>query len=71
MELFDGAGGLVEGCIHNVHRSWLDVISVEDTKIVPLKGVQWHVYAAFGEFMAFCVVQSIASLIGITGILKL
>ncbi|XP_039137385.1 LOW QUALITY PROTEIN: ribosomal RNA small subunit methyltransferase E-like [Dioscorea cayenensis subsp. rotundata] len=48
VELFDGAGGLVEGCIHNVHRSWLDVISVEDTKIVPLKGVQWHVYAAFG-----------------------
>ncbi|KAJ0981830.1 hypothetical protein J5N97_010085 [Dioscorea zingiberensis] len=48
VELFDGAGGLVEGCIQNVHRSCLDIISVEDTKIIPLKGVQWHVYAAFG-----------------------
>lgn len=49
MQLFDGKGGLVEGCIQSVSRAGLDIMAVEEPQVVPPQGIQWHVYAAFGE----------------------
>ena len=49
VELFDGAGGLVEGVIHKVDKSGSDVELLEDARIIAPQGIQWHVFAAFGE----------------------
>ena len=49
VELFDGAGGLVEGFIHKVDKSGSDVELLEDARIIAPQGIQWHVFAAFGE----------------------
>ncbi|XP_042427551.1 ribosomal RNA small subunit methyltransferase E-like isoform X2 [Zingiber officinale] len=48
VQLFDGKGGLVEGCIQSVSRAGLDIMAVEEPQVVPPQGIQWHVYAAFG-----------------------
>ncbi|CAM8943081.1 unnamed protein product [Rhodiola kirilowii] len=48
VELFDGKGGLVEGCIQHVERGGLDVVALEDPRIVLLQNTQWHVFAALG-----------------------
>lgn len=49
VELFNGAGGVVESRIQSVDRSGADVMAVEDPKVIAPQGIQWHVYAAFGE----------------------
>jgi hypothetical protein len=49
VELFDGAGGLAEGFIHKVDKGGSDVELLEDARIVAPQGIQWHVFAAFGE----------------------
>ncbi|XP_059653057.1 uncharacterized protein LOC132300115 isoform X2 [Cornus florida] len=48
VELFNGKGGLIEGCIQSVDRSGADIVALEDLKLVPPQTTQWHVFAAFG-----------------------
>ncbi|PWA91674.1 methyltransferase [Artemisia annua] len=48
IELFNGKGGLVEGCIERIDRTGADVIALEDPKLVSTNITQWHVFAAFG-----------------------
>ncbi|XP_020243002.1 uncharacterized protein LOC109821229 [Asparagus officinalis] len=48
VELFDGAGGLIEGCIQRLDRTGADVMALEDPKVTTPQGTQWHVFAAFG-----------------------
>ncbi|KAK3149464.1 hypothetical protein QOZ80_3AG0217720 [Eleusine coracana subsp. coracana] len=48
VELFDGAGGLVEGSIKKVDKSGSDVELLEDARHIAPQGIQWHVFAAFG-----------------------
>ncbi|CAN6322740.1 unnamed protein product [Urochloa humidicola] len=48
VELFDGAGGLVEGSIQKVDKGGSDVELLEDSRLIAPQGIQWHVYAAFG-----------------------
>uniref|UniRef100_A0A0E0D633 16S rRNA (uracil(1498)-N(3))-methyltransferase n=1 Tax=Oryza meridionalis TaxID=40149 RepID=A0A0E0D633_9ORYZ len=48
VELFDGAGGLVEGSIQKVDKGGSDVKLLEDARLIAPDGIQWHVYAAFG-----------------------
>jgi hypothetical protein len=49
VELFDGAGGLAEGFIYKVDKGGSDVALLEDARVIPPQGIQWHVFAAFGE----------------------
>ncbi|XP_057977130.1 uncharacterized protein LOC131164156 [Malania oleifera] len=48
VELFNGKGGLVEGCIQRIDRTGLDVMALDDPKFVLPQSTQWHVYASFG-----------------------
>ncbi|CAN6292365.1 unnamed protein product [Urochloa humidicola] len=48
VELFDGAGGLVEASIQKVDKGGSDVELLEDARLIAPQGIQWHVYAAFG-----------------------
>ncbi|CAL5438228.1 unnamed protein product [Camellia sinensis] len=48
VELFNGKGGLIEGCIERIDRTGLDFMALEDPKIVLPQTTQWHVFAAFG-----------------------
>ncbi|KAJ8529992.1 hypothetical protein K7X08_036827 [Anisodus acutangulus] len=48
VELFDGKGVLVEGCIQNIDQTGLDIVVLENPKSVSPHNTQWHVYAAFG-----------------------
>lgn len=47
-ELFDGKGGLVEGCIDRIDRTGIDFVALEDPKFLLPQRTQWHVFAAFG-----------------------
>ena len=49
VELFNGAGRLAEGFIHKVDKGGSDVELLEDARIIAPQGIQWHVFAAFGE----------------------
>ncbi|XP_072973109.1 uncharacterized protein [Typha angustifolia] len=49
VELFNGAGGLVEGSIQRVDKTGLDIIALDDPKVISPLGMQWHVFAAFGS----------------------
>ncbi|CAK9144980.1 unnamed protein product [Ilex paraguariensis] len=48
VELFNGKGSLIEGCIQRVDHAGLDFVALEDPKLVSPQTVQWHVFAAFG-----------------------
>ncbi|KAI9128243.1 hypothetical protein K1719_001236 [Acacia pycnantha] len=48
VELFNGKGGLVEGCIQNIDRTGLDFVALNDPKLIPPQITQWHVFAGFG-----------------------
>ncbi|XP_048317670.2 uncharacterized protein LOC107434355 isoform X5 [Ziziphus jujuba] len=48
VELFNGKGGLVEGCIQRIDRTALDFVALEDPKFLLPQSPQWHVFAAFG-----------------------
>ncbi|XP_075094306.1 uncharacterized protein LOC107815886 isoform X2 [Nicotiana tabacum] len=48
IELFDGKGGLVEGCIQSVDQTGLDIVALENPKSVSPHSTQWRIYAAFG-----------------------
>ena len=50
VELFNGKGSLIEGCIERIDRTGLDFVALEDPTLVPPLSTQWHVFAAFGEF---------------------
>ncbi|PKA50420.1 16S rRNA (uracil1498-N3)-methyltransferase [Apostasia shenzhenica] len=49
VELFDGMGGLVEGCIKSIDHNGSDIIVLEDPTILSPQSIQWHVFAAFGS----------------------
>ncbi|KAJ9175085.1 hypothetical protein P3X46_013667 [Hevea brasiliensis] len=48
VELFNGKGGLVEGCIQRIDRTGLDFLAIGDPKLVTPDTTKWHVFAAFG-----------------------
>ncbi|KAF3434495.1 hypothetical protein FNV43_RR21580 [Rhamnella rubrinervis] len=48
VELFNGKGGLVEGCIQRIDRTGVDFVALEDPKFLLPQNTQWHVFAAFG-----------------------
>lgn len=48
IELFNGKGGLIEGCIKRIDRTGLDFVALEDPKLVLPQSTYWHVFAAFG-----------------------
>ncbi|KAM7474770.1 hypothetical protein LguiB_022013 [Lonicera macranthoides] len=48
VELFNGKGCLVEGCIKSIDRGGLDFVALEDPHLVSPQTTQWHVFAAFG-----------------------
>ncbi|KAG5391433.1 hypothetical protein IGI04_021396 [Brassica rapa subsp. trilocularis] len=48
VELFNGKGGLVEGCIRNIDKTGVDFVAQEDQKVILPQGIQWQVFAAFG-----------------------
>ncbi|KAG7594670.1 Ribosomal RNA small subunit methyltransferase E [Arabidopsis thaliana x Arabidopsis arenosa] len=48
VELFNGKGGLVEGCIQSIDKTGVDFIAHEDQKVILPQGIQWQVFAAFG-----------------------
>ncbi|KAG8645714.1 hypothetical protein MANES_10G086502v8 [Manihot esculenta] len=47
-ELFNGKGGLLEGCIQRIGRTSFYFPAVEDPKLVLPDAAKWHVFAAFG-----------------------
>ncbi|KAD4179237.1 hypothetical protein E3N88_27828 [Mikania micrantha] len=49
IELFNGKGGLVEGCIESIDRTGADIVALENPKLVSTNATQWHVFAAFGS----------------------
>ncbi|KAK9286415.1 hypothetical protein L1049_014811 [Liquidambar formosana] len=48
VELFNGKGGLIEGCIQSIDRTGVDFVAFEDPKLVLPQSTQWHVFASFG-----------------------
>ncbi|XP_031249105.1 uncharacterized protein LOC116106790 isoform X2 [Pistacia vera] len=48
VELFNGKGGLIQGCIQMIDRTGLDFVALEDPILVLPLTTQWHVFAAFG-----------------------
>ncbi|EXB62116.1 Ribosomal RNA small subunit methyltransferase E [Morus notabilis] len=48
VELFNGKGGLVEGCIGRLDRTGIDFVALEDLQFLLPQSTQWHVFAAFG-----------------------
>ncbi|CAN8288404.1 unnamed protein product [Cochlearia groenlandica] len=48
VELFNGKGGLVEGCIRSIDKTGVDFMAQEDQKVILPQGMQWHVFAAYG-----------------------
>ncbi|RYR37338.1 hypothetical protein Ahy_A09g042242 isoform B [Arachis hypogaea] len=48
VELFNGKGGLVEGCIQNIDRTGLDFVALNDPKLIHPQNMQFHVFAGFG-----------------------
>nr|GMD10012.1 ribosomal RNA small subunit methyltransferase E isoform X1 [Ipomoea batatas] len=48
VELFNGKGSLVEGCIQEIDQSGLNFVALENPKLVSPLDTQWHVFAAFG-----------------------
>nr|GMD05167.1 ribosomal RNA small subunit methyltransferase E isoform X1 [Ipomoea batatas]GMD07211.1 ribosomal RNA small subunit methyltransferase E isoform X1 [Ipomoea batatas]GMD08776.1 ribosomal RNA small subunit methyltransferase E isoform X1 [Ipomoea batatas] len=52
VELFNGKGSLVEGCIQEIDQSGLNFVALENPKLVSPLDTQWHVFAAFGECLA-------------------
>ncbi|CAH2036294.1 unnamed protein product [Thlaspi arvense] len=48
VELFNGKGGLVEGCIQSIDKTGVDFVAQEDQKLILPQGIQWQVFAAFG-----------------------
>lgn len=55
VELFNGKGGLVEGRLESVDRSGVDFEALEDPKLVSPPTTQWHIFAAFSEFLENCL----------------
>ncbi|XP_047161337.1 ribosomal RNA small subunit methyltransferase E isoform X2 [Vigna umbellata] len=47
-KLFNGKGGLVEGCIQDIDRSGLDFVASSDLISIPPQNTQLHVFAGFG-----------------------
>lgn len=48
VELFNGKGALIEGCIQTIDRTGVDIMAMESAKLISPQTTQWHVYAAFG-----------------------
>ncbi|XP_058217095.1 uncharacterized protein LOC131327990 isoform X3 [Rhododendron vialii] len=47
VELFNGKGVIIAGCIQSIDRTGLEVEVLEDPRIVLPQNTQWHVFAAF------------------------
>lgn len=54
VELFNGKGELIEGCIERIDRTGIDFVALEDPKFLLPQNTQWHVFAAFGKFLTIC-----------------
>ncbi|KAG5397317.1 hypothetical protein IGI04_019131 [Brassica rapa subsp. trilocularis] len=51
IELSNGNGGLVEGCIQSLDKTGVDFFAQEDQEVIlPPQGIQWQVFAAFGTY---------------------
>ncbi|XP_020591552.1 uncharacterized protein LOC110032309 [Phalaenopsis equestris] len=48
VELFNGTGGLVEACIKSIDKNALDIVALQEPKVLCPEGIQWHVFASFG-----------------------
>ncbi|KAH1230919.1 hypothetical protein GmHk_10G030265 [Glycine max] len=48
VQLFNGKGSLVEGCIQNIDRTGLDFVALNDLISIPPPNTQLHVFAGFG-----------------------
>ncbi|XP_057442880.1 uncharacterized protein LOC130734459 isoform X2 [Lotus japonicus] len=48
VQLFNGKGGLVEGCIRNMDRTGIDFVALTDMEIIPPPNTQLHVFSGFG-----------------------
>ncbi|KAG9440628.1 hypothetical protein H6P81_020793 [Aristolochia fimbriata] len=48
IELFNGRGGVIQGCIQKINQTGVDFIALEDPRTFVTKNTQWHVFAAFG-----------------------
>lgn len=51
VELFNGKGGLVEGRIEKIDSAGVDFEALETPELVPPQSTQWHIFAAFSEFL--------------------
>ncbi|XP_050210837.1 uncharacterized protein LOC126661099 isoform X1 [Mercurialis annua] len=49
VELFNGKGALIEGCIQSIDRAGLDFLAIDDPIIINPQTTKWHVFAAFGS----------------------
>ncbi|KAL0921884.1 hypothetical protein M5K25_008999 [Dendrobium thyrsiflorum] len=49
VELFNGTGGIVEGCIQSIDRNASVVVALEEPKVLSPNGIQWHIFTAFGS----------------------
>ncbi|KAK8933231.1 hypothetical protein KSP39_PZI015185 [Platanthera zijinensis] len=47
VELFNGTGGLLQGCIQSIDRNGSDIIALEEPSFLCPEGIQWHIFAAF------------------------
>ncbi|KAL4181739.1 hypothetical protein AMTRI_Chr12g272570 [Amborella trichopoda] len=48
IELFNGKGAIIGGCIQRIDRTGMDFLALEDLKMVVLEVTRWHVVAGFG-----------------------
>ncbi|KAL5194969.1 Ribosomal RNA small subunit methyltransferase E [Glycine soja] len=48
VQLFNGKGSLVEGCIQSIDRTGLDFVALNDLISIPPQNTQLHVFAGFG-----------------------
>lgn len=53
IELFNGKGALVEGCIEKTDRTGIDFVATQDPKVVLPQSTQWHVFVAIGKVLFF------------------
>ncbi|XP_020530890.1 uncharacterized protein LOC18446932 isoform X2 [Amborella trichopoda] len=48
IELFNGKGAIIGGCIQRIDRTGMDFLALEDLKMVVPEVTRWHVVAGFG-----------------------
>lgn len=48
VELFNGTGDLLQGCIQSIDRNGSDIVALEESRVLCPEGIRWHIFAAFG-----------------------